>query len=148
MADLLTHRPEQESELIDLAMLSNFVHQVVNPLNGVAGTLDNLQKGEIDESRRAQRLGAARAQVEQCITLLRNLAFLSKGFGRMDPAEGEAAVVPEIIIESAMFYQEDGATKSIGISLKDPVKNKVVAHRELVCQVLMYIFDKCIKYGE
>ena len=76
--------PETDADLlppmIDLALLSNFVHQVVNPLNGVAGTLDNLQNNEIEEHRRPQRLRAARAQVEQCITLMRNLAFLSAGF--------------------------------------------------------------------
>ena len=54
---------------IDLALLSNFVHQVVNPLNGVAGTLDNLADGVVrEEQRREQRLRVARAQLEQCIT--------------------------------------------------------------------------------
>jgi hypothetical protein len=108
MSELLSHSPDKESEVVDLAMLSNFVHQVVNPLNGVAGTLDNLLNGEIEEHRRAQRLGAARAQIEQCITLLHNLAFLSKGFGRVLDAELETIILPKLIIESAMFFQEDG----------------------------------------
>lgn len=67
---------------LDLTLLANFVHQVVNPLNGVAGTLDNLAEGVIEgEERRTQRLKAARAQLEQCITLIRNLAFLAQGSG-------------------------------------------------------------------
>ncbi|MER9233819.1 HAMP domain-containing histidine kinase [Mesorhizobium sp. M0622] len=134
--------------LVDLALLSNFVHQVVNPLNGVAGTLDNLQNGEIAEHRRPQRLRLARAQIEQCITLMRNLAFLSQSFTRIDPAEGRITILPQSIIESAMFYQEDGASKEIRISLKDRnTQNRVVGHPELIKQVLMNIFDNCIKYG-
>jgi signal transduction histidine kinase len=144
--------PESRSDkflpMIDLALLSNFVHQVVNPLNGVAGTLDNLQNNTIEEHRRPQRLRAARAQVEQCITLMRNLAFLSAGFKRLDASEGRITVLPQAIIESAMFYQEDGALKDIRISLKDRItQNRVVGHPELIRQVLMNIFDNCIKYG-
>jgi hypothetical protein len=46
----------QQAENFDLVLLANFVHQVVNPLNGVAGTLDNLVEGVItDEKRRDQR---------------------------------------------------------------------------------------------
>lgn len=41
---------------LDLPLLANFVHQVVNPLNGVAGTLDNLVEGLISEFRTPQRL--------------------------------------------------------------------------------------------
>ena len=43
----------------DMTMLANFVHQVVNPLNGVAGTLDNLIDGTIQDDRRLQRTRAA-----------------------------------------------------------------------------------------
>ncbi|WP_315779428.1 MULTISPECIES: HAMP domain-containing sensor histidine kinase [unclassified Bradyrhizobium] len=138
----------EQPPFVDLALLANFVHQVVNPLNGVAGTLDNLQNNTIEEHRRLQRLRAARAQVEQCITLMRNLAFLSTGFKRLDPSENRITVLPQAIIESAMFFQEDGALKNIRISLKDRnTQNRVVGHPELIRQVLMNIFDNCIKYG-
>jgi hypothetical protein len=50
--------------LVDPLLLSNFVHQVINPLNGVVGTLDNLIDGTIrDPGRRQQRLEALRAQL-------------------------------------------------------------------------------------
>jgi signal transduction histidine kinase len=86
-------------ENFDLTLLANFVHQVVNPLNGVAGTLDNLAEGVIKEpARREQRLNAARAQLEQCITLVRNLAFLAQGTtSSADQAEVKT-VLPQVII--------------------------------------------------
>ncbi|NBC33340.1 MAG: hypothetical protein GVY13_11750 [Alphaproteobacteria bacterium] len=135
---------------IDLALLSNFVHQVVNPLNGVAGTLDNLSEGAIVEPhRRQQRLRAARAQLEQCITLIRNLAFLSQGFRPMTQNEKRITVLPQVIIESAMFYQEDGKSKNVEIELKDrETQNRVLGHHELIRQLVMNILDNCIKYGE
>ena len=134
---------------IDLALLSNFVHQVVNPLNGVAGTLDNLADYVVrGEHRREQRLRLARAQLEQCISLIRNLAFLSKGFTRMAEDEKRVTVLPEAIIESAMFYQEDGKNKGIEIQLEDRLtKNTALGNPELIRQVLMNIFDNFIKYG-
>ena len=134
---------------LDLTLLANFVHQVVNPLNGVAGTLDNLADGLIkEESRREQRLSAARAQIEQCITLMRNLAFLAQGSGGVVATDRRTVVLPQVIIESAMFYQEDGKTKQIEIRLDDRVtQNRVSGHPELIRQVLMNIFDNCVKYG-
>jgi hypothetical protein len=47
-----------------------------------------------------------------------------------------------------MFYQEDGKSKKIEISLiNKSTQNKVVGHPELIRQVFMNIFDNCIKYG-
>jgi signal transduction histidine kinase len=137
------------SEHFDLTLLANFVHQVVNPLNGIAGTLDNLAEDLIEPGRRKQRLNAARAQIEQCITLLRNLAFLAKGAGGVADQESRLVVLPQVIIESAMFYQEEGAINKISIELDDrATQNKVLGHPELIRQVLMNIFDNCTKYGK
>lgn len=135
---------------LDLTLLANFVHQVVNPLNGVAGTLDNLADGVIEgEDRRLQRLNAARAQLEQCITLIRNLAFLAQGSGGVANNEWRKIVVPQVIIESAMFFQEDGKSKGIEINLLDrSTQNTIFGHPELIRQVLMNIFDNFIKYGK
>ena len=134
----------------DLTLLANFVHQVVNPLNGVAGTLDNLVEGVIEgEGRREQRMKAARAQIEQCITLMRNLAFLAQGSGGVADQDRRKVVLPQAIIESAMFYQEEGKSKKIEISLIDRNSQNVVSgHPELIRQVMMNIFDNCIKYGK
>ena len=133
---------------LDLTMLANFVHQVINPLNGVAGTLDNLADGVVEEHRQPQRLNAARAQIEQCITLMRNLAFLAQGSGGVADQDRRHVVLPQVIIEAAMFFQEEGKSKRIEISLKDRrTQNKVVGHPELIRQVLMNLFDNCIKYG-
>lgn len=135
-------------ENFDLTLLANFVHQVVNPLNGVAGTLDNLAEGIIEGPRREQRLNAARAQIEQCITLMRNLAFLAQGSGGVADQDRRTVVLPQAIIESAMFFQEEGKSKKIEISLTDrKTQNRVNGHPELIRQVMMNIFDNCIKYG-
>jgi signal transduction histidine kinase len=138
---------ENKSESLDLTLLANFVHQVVNPLNAVAGTLDNLVDGTIkEESRRMQRLNAARAQLEQCITLMRNLAFLAQGFGGVSDKENRKIVLPQVIIESAMFFQEEGEQKNIKIKLKDrATQNTIYGHPELMRQVMMNIFDNFIR---
>lgn len=135
-------------ETFDLTLLANFVHQVVNPLNGVAGTLDNLADGTISEERREQRLNVARAQLEQCISLMRNLAYLARGFSKISEDDKKVVVLPQVIIESAMFFQEEGETRKIRISLRDRVtQNRIAGHPDLIRQVLMNVFDNCIKYG-
>jgi signal transduction histidine kinase len=134
----------------DLVLLANFVHQVVNPLNGVAGTLDNLVDGVIvDEKRREQRLRAARAQLEQCITLIRNLAYLAQGFDELQEQDKKIIVLPQVIIEAAMFYAEDAENSGIRFELKDRAEqNRVAGHPDLFRQVLMNIFDNCKKYSK
>jgi signal transduction histidine kinase len=146
----VSHRELFGASDFDLVLLANFVHQVINPLNGVAGTLDNLSEGVIrEEHRREQRLRAARAQVEQCITLMRNLAFLARGFAKVADQDRKVVVLPQTIIESAMFFQEEGRRRGIEINLDDrSTQNRVYGHPDLIRQVLMNIFDNCVKYSE
>jgi len=132
---------------IDLTLLANFTHQVINPLNGVTGTLDNLIDGTISGDRRAQRTRAARAQLEGVITLIRNLAYLSSAKYEAE-RPNRKIVLPQVIIEAAMYYQEEGASRNISIDLlnrKD--QNKVPGHPEALRQVLMNLFDNSIKYS-
>src|SRR5229473_1264744 len=106
------------AESFDLLLLANFIHQVVNPLNGVAGILDNLVEGKVQgPGRGKQRLTAARAQLEQCISLVRNLAFFAQGFSTLQPTERRAVVVPQVIIEAAQVFQEQAANKKMTIFL-------------------------------
>ena len=99
-------------EPFDLQLLSNFIHQVVNPLNGVAGILDNVIEGRVEGAGRAeQRLKAARAQLEQCISLVRNLAYFAQGFSALAPTERRAVTVPQVIIEAAQVFQEQARNK-------------------------------------
>ena len=130
----------------DLTLLANFVHQVVNPLNGVIGTLDNLVDGTIGEERRIQRTTAARAQLEGCVNLLRNLAFLVRTPQNLEAEDKKVVVLPQVIIEAAMYFQEEASNREVTIDLQDRVtQNRCRAHPELVRQV-MNIFDNCTKY--
>lgn len=142
-SDNMLPRPE-----FDLTMMSNFVHQVINPLNGVAGTLDNLAEGRIELDRQLQRLNRARAQLEQCITLVRNLAFFAQGFDALGPETSREVIVPQVIIEAAQFFQEDAASAGIEIHLTNKwIQNKVSGHAELIRQVFMNLFDNAVKYS-
>ena len=139
-------RLEEETNF-DLTLLANFVHQVVNPLNGVIGTLDNLIDGTIGEERRTQRTMAARAQLEGCVNLLRNLAFLVRTPQNLEVEDKRTVVLPQVIIEAAMYFQEEASNREVTIDLKDRVtQNRCRAHPELVRQVLMNIYDNCTKY--
>ena len=133
---------------IDLTLLANFTHQVINPLNGVAGILDNILDGSIQENRRVQRTKAARAQLESCITLVRNLAFLASGDSVFSSSTNRRIVLPQVIIEAAMFYQEQGQMRNITIDLENRRdQNSVDGHPETIRQVLMNLFDNCTKYS-
>lgn len=146
-----SQRAGDQDDVFDLALLANFVHQIINPLNGVSGTLDNLIDGTISQARFQQRLTAARAQLESCIQLVRNLAYFSELKGGQFPAGHirKVCVVPQIIIEAAMYFQEQGARKSIDIVLDNPQDQfKVEGNPELLRQVFMNLMDNGVKYGQ
>ena len=141
--DRLNEEPD-----FDLTLLANFVHQVINPINGVIGTLDNLIDGTIGQERRLQRTKAARAQLENCVALLRNLAFLVRAPQALDEDDLKTVVLPQVIIEAAMFYQEEAGNRGVRINLVDRrTENRCSAHPDLIRQVLMNIFDNCTKYS-
>jgi signal transduction histidine kinase len=138
---------------IDGVLLSNFVHQIINPLNGVVGTLDNVLDGTTTGARREQRLKAVRAQLIHSIELIRNLAFLTQLSSGQDPLVPQDkpadVVIPSVVIEAAMFFQEMGNTRGIKIDLTDRTTQYVVeGHRDLLRQVFMNLFDNGIKYSD
>ena len=140
--------PDSDSSF-DLTLLANFVHQVVNPLNGVIGTLDNLIDGTISEGRRVQRTNAARGQLEGCVNLLNNLAYLVRSSEKLQAEDKKIVVLPQVIIEAAMFFQEEAENRKVNIELIDrTTQNRCRAHPDLIRQVLMNIFDNCTKYAK
>jgi signal transduction histidine kinase len=133
---------------VNLTLLANFTHQIINPLNGVVGTLDNIIDGTIGADRREQRTKAARGQLENCITLIRNLAYLASGESAFSDSGERKVVLPQVIIEAAMFYQEEGKRRRISIDLENRKDQNIIAgHPETLKQVLMNLFDNGIKYS-
>lgn len=104
----------EQAQSIDLLFLGNFVHQVVAPLNGIAGTLSNVADDTYSIADRKQRINAARAQLEQCIQLVRNLAFFSEISSSNvlpSPQNSGVSVMPQVIIEALQFFQESALQK-------------------------------------
>jgi len=135
--------------------LANFVHQVVNPLNGVIGTLDNVTDGTYKSEKIPQKLNACRAQLEQCVSLIRNLAYLSDYFFEISTKdtlkpvrELGVSVLPQVIIEALQFFQIGADRKGMKIELLDPATQyKVHLRPELLKQVFINCFDNWLKYG-
>ncbi|WP_158691688.1 histidine kinase, partial [Cronobacter sakazakii] len=120
-------------------LIANITHQAINPIGGVIGTLDNIIDGTISESRREQRLRSARAQLEYTVSLIRNLAFFAQYGGDELPVKMgsiKTTVIPQNLIEAAMFFQEQGQSRSIRIEVKDKnVDNAVKGDPDLIKQV-------------
>lgn len=135
--------------------LANFVHQVVNPINGVIGTLDNISDGTYKGPVVSQKINASRAQLEQCVSLIRNLAYLSDYFfeksgkaSLKQVRETGVSVLPQVIIEALQFFQIAADRKGMRIELSDSVTQYRVSVRpELLRQVFMNLFDNWLKYG-
>lgn len=135
--------------------LANFVHQVVNPLNGVIGTLDNISDKTYKGPVADQKINACRAQLEQCVTLIRNLAYLSDYFFEASgkdalrkARESGTSVLPQVIIEALQFFQIAADKKHLKIELLDSKNQYRIAVRpELLKQVFINLFDNWLKYG-
>lgn len=138
--------------VVDSALLAAFTHQIINPLNGVVGTVDNLIDGTISQPRRRlQRLRAVRAQLAHAIELVRNLAYLSQlttQAGRESLREvGSRSTLPQIVIQAALFYQEN--PRGIKIDLTDKVTQYVIpGPPALLRQVFLNLFENAVKYGD
>lgn len=135
--------------------LANFVHQVVNPINGVIGTLDNINDGTYSGAVVSQKINASRAQLEQCVSLIRNLAYLSDYFFEYSDKvslkaarPGGISVLPQVVIEAAQFFQVAADRKNVKIELTDSATQyKILVRPELLKQVFMNLFDNWLKYG-
>lgn len=144
--------PDEKDFQVDATLVSNFTHQIINPLNGVVGTLDNVIDGTISDSRRDQRLKAVRAQLVHVIELVRNLAFLSQltseGGRQSIRAAGGSCVIPKLIIDAAQFFQELAQERNMRIDLEDPHTQYVVTgHPDLLRQVFTNLLENAVKYG-
>jgi signal transduction histidine kinase len=122
---------------LDFGLLANFIHQVINPLSGTSGHIGNLIEGTIPESKRDQRMRAARAQLEHAISLMRNLAYFSQiSQDPFSPNPGsirKVCVIPQTIIEALQFYQEMASNKKVTIEhLNRWDQYKVVGNPDLL----------------
>jgi len=141
------------SQTLDVLFLSNFVHQVVNPLNGIAGTLDNISDGTYKGEAVKRKANAARGQLEACVGLIRNLAFFadisSSNAVLREPSSSASSILPQVVIESAQFYQDAAAERKIKIELTDKITQYTLRARpEAIKQVFMNLFDNAIKYAD
>lgn len=144
--------PELKDLKLDFGLVANFVHQVINPLTAVSGTLSNLIDGTIQGQRREQRLRAARAQLETTILLVRNLAYfsgISLDPNNVNPGHiSRPCLIPKIILDAAQFFQELGANRGITITLADrQTQYTILGNPDLLRQVFMNLFDNGVKYG-
>jgi K+-sensing histidine kinase KdpD len=142
----------QDGQVFSLTLMSNFVHQVINPLNAVCGTLDNIVQGDVPAGSVKQRINASRSQIEYCVELIRNLAFLAE-YTR-DPIiyrerhAGKVTVIPQVLIQAALFFQETARKKKMKIHMVDrETQYKVKADPDLLRQVFINLFDNGVKYA-
>lgn len=144
--------PSDDFQSFDATLVSNFTHQIVNPLNGVVGTLDNIIDGTIAKDKSERKLRACRAQLQVAIELVRNLAYLSElstqegrdGLGR----KAVDVSLPKVIVESMQTLQGSAQHRNIDVHLDgQDIQYVVRGHKDLLRQVFLNLIENGIKYG-
>lgn len=136
-----------------LFLIQNITHQAINPMSGVIGTLDNLIDEIVPENKREQRLRRARSQLEYTVSLIRNLSYFAEYASGNTKSIAHSSikitVIPQAIIESAQFFQEQGQHQDIRIELENRnIQNCVNGDPSLLKQVFMNLIDNGVKYGK
>lgn len=158
--DLLcqANAPEASSESVvpvpamEATLVTNFTHQIINPLNGVVGTLDNMIDGTTPTDKREQHLISCRATLHMAIELVRNLAYLSElatQQGR-DGLKHQASNVSlaKIIMEAKTTLEGMAKQRTVHVHINNHAVQYIVkGQRDLLRQVFLNLIENGIKYS-
>lgn len=146
----MTEKIRTQEELI--ALMANFSHQIINPLNGALGTIDNIVKGRTRQENVQARLIQVKGQLKYIVDLMRNMKafsdYTTSPRQYLAKDSRKTCIIPQIIVEALLFFQDLAKTREIRIHLDDDVENVACkGDPEILRQVIINLIDNAVKYG-
>jgi two-component system, sensor histidine kinase and response regulator len=127
----------------DINFFASAIHNLKNPLHGIAGYTHLLKNTRLNEQQLSMITGISNC-CTQLVSIVNDILDLSKIMSGTFSIETECFVVKELLDDVLGIFQN----KNIRVVISNDVPKSIIADKQKIIQVLVNLVSNAIKYGD